>query len=288
MSFRMQRVFFLIITLFTLTECSPVDIVNALTPTKSIRSIETFQYAAGKRQSLDIYTPKDPKADAPILVFIHGGGWDSGDKSDYKFLAATFTSAGYSIAVPNYRLYPEVIYPDIVEDAARAVSWTRDHFNGRPIILMGHSAGAHSAIMLALETSFLADQGVDRCAAINAAIGLSGPYGIVELTEEPHISIFPDRFTGEDAPLNIATQTVPPILLATGMKDDDVYPQNSIALAQELTGQGASVELITYPDLDHVDTVKLLSYFFEDDGILKQDVLAFLDKREGVQAPFCN
>ncbi|MEM6832829.1 MAG: alpha/beta hydrolase [Pseudomonadota bacterium] len=276
-----------LLALLLLPSCSAVDAVNALTPTESIESIQTAAYADGPRHSLDIYTPKDPKPDAPILVFIYGGGWDSGEKGDYLFAAEAFTSAGYTVVVPDYRLYPEVIYPSFVQDAALAVAWTAEHFDGRALVLMGHSAGAHIALHLALETEFLADAGVDRCSTIAGAAGLSGPYGAVEVTTEPHLSIFPERLQGDDAPLTHVSKAVPPVYLATGLRDERVYPKNTLELAAALEGIGADVTLNTYPELDHVDTAKLLSHFFDDNGPVRSDLLAFLDKRRGADGPFC-
>ncbi|MEM9878231.1 MAG: alpha/beta hydrolase [Pseudomonadota bacterium] len=283
----MRRALNLVVILVLLAGCEPVDIVNALTSTKSIQSIETFAYGDKPRQQLDIYAPRVAKDAAPILLFIHGGGWDSGDKGDYKFLAEAFTSAGYHVVVPNYRLYPDVIYPEIVADAAQALAWTAAYFSGQSIIVMGHSAGAHSALMLGLETPFLGSHGIDRCNTIAGVIGLAGPYGAVPLTQHKHIKIFPERFMGRDAPLNNVSAKVPPILLATGLADETVYPKNSVELAAALEAAEAAVELITYPDLDHVDVVKLLSHFFVDDGPVKTDLLRFMATRDGISGPFC-
>jgi acetyl esterase/lipase len=268
-------------------QCGPVDVLNAVTPDKSIASVETVAYASGPRQSLDLYTPNTPKDGAPIIVFIYGGSWDTGAKEDYKFAAEAFTSAGYSVAVPDYRLYPDVVYPAFIEDVAMATAWTAQRFPGRSIALVGHSAGAHSALMLALETPFLKNQGVERCQTIAAAVGLSGPYGALPLKREPFITIFPERMTGKDAPINTVSANSPPIFLATGLKDTKVLPANTISLADELQEAGADVTLVPYPDLDHADTVKLMADFFADESSLRGDVLGFLDQHGSAKAPFC-
>lgn len=277
----------LLIAALCLTGCDAADVLNAVTPKQSIGSIETFAYTQGPRGSLDLYTPTTPKPGAPVIVFFYGGGWDSGDKGMYLFAAEAFTAAGYTVAVPDYRIYPTVIYPAFVEDAAKAAAWTAKHFPETPLVLMGHSAGAHSALMLALDTDFLKNQGVERCQTIAAAIGLAGPYGAVKVSKEPHITIFPDRLAGDDAPLAHVSKAAPPTLLMTGLKDETVYPKNTIALAKALAAAGATTQLITYPDLDHVDMIKLLSHWFEEDGPVKADVLRFLDGRVGADGPFC-
>lgn len=281
------RLWLIACTYLLLAQCGPVDVLNAVTPDKSIASVETIAFASGPRQSLDLYTPKTPKDGAPIIVFIYGGSWDTGAKEDYKFAAEAFTSAGYSVAVPDYRLYPDVVYPAFIEDVAMAASWTAQRFPGRPLALIGHSAGAHSALMLALETPFLQNQGVERCQTIAAAVGLSGPYGALPLKREPFITIFPERMTGQDAPLNNVSAKTPPIFLATGLKDTKVLPANTISLADELEEAGADVTLTPYRDLDHVDTVKLLADFFADESSLRSDVLGFLEQHSSTKAPFC-
>lgn len=277
----------LLIAALCLTGCDAADFLNAVTSETSIQSIDSFAYGDGPRATLDLYTPASPRPGAPIVVFIHGGAWDSGDKDMYLFVAEAFTSAGYTIAAPNYRLYPDVIYPAFVEDAAKAVAWVAKRYPGTPLIIAGHSAGAHSALMLALETGFLEKQGIDRCQRIAAAIGLAGPYGAVAVTREPHISIFPERLQGDDAPLNYVSQAAPPTLLMTGLKDTRVYPKNTIALAKALAAAGASTQLITYPELDHVDMVKLLSHWFEGEAEVKTDLFAFLNAQDAAQGPFC-
>lgn len=281
------RLWLLVQACLLLAHCGPVDVLNAVTPDKSIASVETAAYASGQRQTLDLYTPKTPKEGAPIIVFIYGGGWDSGAKDDYKFAAEAFTSAGYTVAVPDYRLYPDVIYPAFVEDAAMAAAWTAKRFPGTPLVLIGHSAGAHTALMLALETDFLASQGIERCQTIAAAAALSGPVGILPLKREPYISIFPERMTGQDAPLNTVSAKTPPILLMTGLKDTTVLPGNSISMAKALKEAGSPATLRTYADLSHTDTVKLLADFFTDESSLRGDVLGFLIDHSSAKAPFC-
>lgn len=271
-----------------LAQCGPVDVLNAVTPEKSIRAVETYAYADGPRQSLDLYTPKQPAPGAPIIVFIYGGGWNSGAKEDYKFAAEAFTSAGYTVAVPDYRLYPDVTYPAFVEDAARAAAWTARRFPDAPLILIGHSAGAHIALMLAMETDFLGAEGVERCQIIAAAVGMSGPYGAIPAKREPYITIFPGRLSGDDAPIGNVSANVPPLLLLTGLQDTTVLPANTIVLTDDLKEAGADVSMITYTDLNHADTVKLLADFFDEQGTVRADVLAFLDGKTGTPGPFCS
>ncbi len=136
-------------------------------------------YGAGPRKVLDVYVPKNPTGPAPVLFFIYGGGWDHGDRGDYQFVGNAFASRGFVVVIPDYRLYPEVKYPDFLEDNAQAVRWVQDNiakYGGDTdrLFLAGHSAGAYNAVMLALDHSFFHDAGVTL--TVKAVAGLSGPY----------------------------------------------------------------------------------------------------------------
>ena len=97
---------------------------------------------------------------APVIVFFYGGSWQGGNKSIYKFVGSALARRGYVVIVPDYRVYPEVIYPGFLEDGALAVRWTKDNatrFGADPnmLFVMGHSAGAYMAAMLALDSRWL-------------------------------------------------------------------------------------------------------------------------------------
>ena len=96
------------------------------------------------------------------MIFFYGGSWDSGSKGDYLFVAQALTASGYTVVIPDYRLYPEVRFPAFVEDGAQAVRWTADRVGSGKLFVMGHSAGAHIALLLAANTPYLQAAGVDR------------------------------------------------------------------------------------------------------------------------------
>ena len=98
-----------------------------------------------------------------MLVFIHGGSWEEGSKDIYKFLAEGFTSEGFDVAVPNYRLYPDAVYPQMLEDSAKAVAHVAKQYPSRPLVIMGHSAGGYNALMVGLNKAFLSAEGISVC-----------------------------------------------------------------------------------------------------------------------------
>jgi len=210
------------------------------------------------------------------LIYIHGGSWGSGDKKIYKFVGQAFSDAGYNVVIPNYRLYPDVIFPAFIEDAAKAVAWTATQYPERAIIIIGQSAGAHSAASLGLNPKFLAEAGVDRCARISGVIGLAGPYGERPFKAEPFITIFPDRNRGQDAPLNLVENPAPPFLLLTGAADTTVHPDNSPLLAKAISERGGVATSKAYPEVEHSEILKYLSQYFDDDETVKADMLGFI------------
>ena len=261
----------------TLAACAPVSILNGITPSSSFAKTKNVSYGDAKYEVLDVYRSEKPKADAPVLVFIHGGSWDSGSKNIYKFLAEGFTRSGYDIVVPNYRLYPEAKFPNFLHDNAKAVAHTQKTFPGRKIVLIGHSAGAYNVLMLGLRDEYLAGAGVDRCAAIAGIVGLATPTGVVPLESARLIEIFPDKFTGEDAVLNNVTGSAPAVFLGHGEKDTTVYPINSTTLAEKVVARGGKATAEVYPGQNHIDVVKILSRHFDDDATLKADIVKFID-----------
>jgi acetyl esterase/lipase len=260
-----------------LAACAPVSILNGITPSSTFDRTKNLAYGDGPRQTLDVYAVENPKADAPVLVFIHGGSWDSGKKGIYKFLAEGFTKSGYDVVVPNYRLWPDAKFPNFLNDNAKAVAFAADRYPDRKIVLMGHSAGGYNVLMLGLDDQYLSAAGVDRCERISGVVGLAAPVGIVPLKAERLVAIFPERLQGTDSALNAVTGPSPALFLGHGEADTTVYPQNSLQLAEKVTARGGVAQAEIYPEQSHTDVVKVLSRHFDGDANLKSDIVKFLD-----------
>src|ERR1700722_13999568 len=155
-------------------------------------------YGEDSRQRLDVYSP--PQAmNRPVVIFWYGGSWTEGSKSDYKFVGTTLAEKGFVAVLPDYRLYPQVTFPSFDEDGARAVAWVEQHiqeFGGDPhhIVLMGHSAGGHTAAFLAFNHEFLRKYGADPDSIVGL-VGLSGTYVLVPETDTEKAT-FPPPYTG--------------------------------------------------------------------------------------------
>lgn len=268
--------------------CAPLSLFATLAPKDlAVRSARNVAYGPEPRQRLDVYGPHRHKGQAaPIAVFFYGGSWDTGRRQDYNWVGQALASRGFVTVVPDYGLYPQVRYPGFLEDGARAVRWARDHaakFRGDPdrIVLVGHSAGAYNAAMLALDRRYLTAAGVDP-KHVKALAGLSGPYDFLPLTDP-----IAERTFGHAAdlagtqPLIFVRADSPPAFLASGGADTMVYPRNTVKLAAMLRDAGVTVEEQHYRGIDHVRMVLALSRTFRSRAPVLEEMTTFLHAHAG-------
>ncbi len=215
-------------------------------------------YGEDPRQRLDIYSPRRA-VNRPVVIFWYGGSWTQGSKAQYRFVGTTLAERGFVAVLPYYRLYPQAAFPLFDEDGARAVAWVERHaqeFGGDPrrIVLMGHSAGVHTAAFLALNHAFLRKFGADP-QSISGLVGLSGTYVLVPDTDTLRAT-FPPPYTEEDwQPIRFVDAHAPPTLLLHGLDDTEVLPREAIELRDALQRDQVRVELHLYPHRGHADTV---------------------------------
>jgi acetyl esterase/lipase len=241
-------------------------------------------YGPDPQHCLDVYQPDQAvTAFRPVVVFWHGGRWRYGDKADYRFVGAALAESGYVAVVANYRHYPQVKMPGFMSDAAQAALWAVAHaqeFGGdrERLYLMGHSAGAHLAALVTLNTSYFAATG-QPVPHIAGVIGLSGPYDFLPLLEPDVQDMFgPPQIYPQSQPINYVRADAPPMLLVQGLDDDTVRPKNSRNLAAALTALGVPVTLKLYPKLSHTDTVAALTTLLRGRAPTLADITAFIDQ----------
>ena len=256
--------------------CSPATLLNATVSRRGYTREIDIAYGGRPRQTLDLYTPDTPRADGKAVIFFYGGSWDSGRKGDYLFVAQALASRGITTIVPDYRLYPEVRFPTFLEDAARATRWAADRVGLPKLFIAGHSAGAHIALMLAADTPYLAQAGVERT-GMAGVIGLSGPYDFLPLKSAKLIDIFGGTDRPEIEAITFARAPLPRALLIHGTADTTVYPRNSEHLAAAWRRAGAPVELKLYPAVGHIDVVAAFSDLLHDKAATREDVLEYID-----------
>lgn len=266
---------------FGLIGCSGQQIVNALTPSWGYQRTTDIAYGPLPRQKLDVYVP-DGVENAPVVVFFYGGRWSSGDKGGYEFVAQALTSRGYVVVVPDYRLYPQVTFPSFVQDAAKAVAWTHAHIaeyggDAQKLFLMGHSAGAHIAAMLATNAEYLRAVGgsVDWLAGM---IGLAGPYDFLPISAADLQEIFaPESQWPRTQPVHFVNGNEPPMLLLHGGADHTVEPRNSKSLARLVRQAGGRAEVIIYPGVSHIGLIAKLAAPLRWTGSQLADIATFIN-----------
>ncbi len=273
-----------------LTDCTGASVLNALQPGLGVRQVHDVAYAEGPRHRLDVYAPESVRGGAPVVVFLYGGSWDSGDKDMYAFVGKALAARGIVAVIPDYRVYPEARYPAFLRDNAAALRWARDHagtYGGDPhkLVLMGHSAGAYNAAMLALDRRWLGDVGMRPDRDLSAVIGLAGPYDFLPLDDETLEEIFaPAPSLKDTQPINHVGQPVPPVFLGAARGDDTVSPRNTRVLAAALRTSGASVEERYYDGLSHALLIGTLGDPVSLLAPVRDDVVAFIRRSTGEAA----
>lgn len=265
--------------------CSAVSLLNATIPSAGYDVHRNIAYGDDPRQTLDIYVPKvaDSTLHAPVIVFFYGGSWKTGTKDDYLFLGQSFASKGYVTVVVDYRVYPQVSFPDFLYDSAYAFRFVHDNI-GRyggdtdALFLAGHSAGAYNAVMLAVNPEYLQKVGAKQ-EWIQGVIGISGPYDFLPLTDETLIKIFSSaKDMRKTQPITyVNKRSYPPFFLATGDSDQDVLPRNTMILATRLKQLGSPVETHFYHDIDHINIMLSLAYRFQEKTTLREDISHFIE-----------
>jgi acetyl esterase/lipase len=253
----------------------------AAAPKPAGYSVETGVRYAGAEEGGDprigdVYRPDSP-GPRPAVLLIHGGSWRSGDRSHMDKFAVRYARAGYAVYNVNYRLAPEHRFPAQQDDVRAAFRWLHAHAGSLSvdpdrIAVMGYSAGAHLALLLAL-----ADAGggpVPRAAIAGAA-----PTDLREYPSSPVIAALiggpgdalPDEYA-QASPIAHVSADDPPVLLYHGALDLVVEVEQSRRLVEALRAAGVTAELVEEPWSGHTS-----AYFFDGDSF--EAALAFLGEQ---------
>jgi len=266
--------------------CSPLGLLNSLGPRDGgVRRVaRDIAYGDDPRQRLDLYAPTAPGT-YPVLIFFYGGGWDSGSRDLYGWAAQALAAQGFVVALPDYRVVPQVVFPAFIEDAAVATAKAADvaaAYGGDPerVGVLGHSAGAHLALMISLDRRYM--QAVDRPGLIRAAAGLAGPYDFLPFDVGASRNAFgraPDPTLTQ--PVTFVRPDAPPIWLGHGTADVVVHAEDTTILDQRMKAVGGRSEAKLYPGLDHADLIATFSPLFRKKATILADVTGFFHRELG-------
>ena len=282
-NFRVHRLLTLIVAFGTLcsASCSPLIFADPLSPYDGYKLKSDVAYGIHRRQKLDIYEPLTEENKEIIIMFIYGGSWRSGKRSNYRFIAPPFVSQGYTTIVPDYRLYPETQFPGFVDDIAKAMVWTHRRYeqknNPRKIILIGHSAGAHIVALLALDNRYL-KRAEASTKIINGWVSLAGPHAFNPLKTKSTKLIFKNfaDTIEQTKPITFARSDAPPGLLLHGRNDKVVYAENSVLLANAIKNERGQITLKNIDGVGHIEILLSITGNKLFDTGVKQEILKFI------------
>ena len=266
-----------------LSGCSASGALDALVPKGTYDLREDQAYGPLPRQRMDVYLPLQPAGKPSLVVFFYGGAWTRGDRASYRFVGEALASHGVAVAVADYRLSPAVRWQAILQDCAAATKWAFDHAGSlgcdpQRVFLMGHSAGAYNAAMLALDPRWLAAQGLEP-SRLAGWIGLAGPYDFLPISDaDSRVAFDWPNTPRESQPIHHVSAGAPRALLLAAQKDGTVNPQrNTQGLAAALQAAGVPVRVQVLERVNHVTIVGALSRPLAWLAPVREEVLAFIN-----------
>jgi acetyl esterase/lipase len=241
----------------------PMTIADTVEARKDITYIAGLEADAAKHK-LDLYLPKG-KTGFPVFIFIHGGAWRSGDRSNYPALGNRFAKEGIGVVVPSYRLMPGAPHPAQIEDALAAVEWAVAHvaeFGGDPkrVYLGGHSAGGHLSAYAGLDPRFRGK--------LKGVIPMSGVYDMTQMQGFPADKVDP-------SPIHRIAADAPPFLITYCQNDYPTLPAQARAFHAALVKAGLKAELVYVPGKNHISEI---ADVWRDDDPTARAILRFIQR----------
>lgn len=232
------------------------------------RAMRDVAYGSDPRQRFDVYLPAQPH-NAPIILFVHGGGWANGNKDNPSVVenkAAYWLPKGYILVSTNYRMRPDTAPLDQARDVARALAEVQErapqwHADPSRVLLMGHSAGAHLAALVGASRTLWREAGAAKPRGVVSLD--SGALDVPDLMERPRIPALYRRAFGSDksdwiaaSPHHQLTRDAVPMLLVCSTRRPDACPQGR-AMAEKGKVLGVRIEVLP-ENLSHGEVNRLL------------------------------
>jgi acetyl esterase/lipase len=234
---------------------------------KALPNHLNIPYGADPKQRLDVYLPVKKPVNAPVLIFIHGGGFREGDRAQYGFIAKPYADRGVITVVASYRLTGDGFkYPDQPHDIRAVVKWVYQHIaadGGDPqrIYLSGHSAGAILSADLGADVSWMKEAGIPT-KALRGIVPVSGTYDM-DIEESPgEVNVYAPtkELAAKASPIEHIKAPVPVAIVAVGAAENArEFVDSSRAFADKLAAAGVQTKFLNLPGEDHRATVESLA-----------------------------
>lgn len=268
--------------------CSASTLLSKLSGADSYISKRDIPYGRHPKQKMDIYLPtaSTPRASNMRcqIMFVYGGSWQSGSKANYGFVGAALAKAGYKVVVPDYRKYPDVVFPDFIHDLAAVLDHPTlaKHNDSQKTVVIGHSAGALNVALLAYDPHYLKAVGLHP-SVIDVVISISGPHDFFLPSEkEKWQAIFGGKAVEQIQALSVnhVSRESPTTLILHGEMDDVVTPRSANSLADKLSAHHVKHSLKIYPGVGHRRIVAAMSPLLSFLAPTIKDIIKFLKNNE--------
>jgi acetyl esterase/lipase len=254
----------------------PLTKTNSAGAVKVVADVAYYQGkdADAEKHRLDLYLPSG-KTTFPVLMYVHGGGYQRGDRKEAEVFGKVFARQGVAVVAISYRLYPPAKHPAQIQDLARAFAWVKrniDQYGGDPqrVFVSGHSAGAHLVSLLATDESYLQAEKL-AFKDIQGVLAISGGYRIQPI----RIEVFGDEAGMKAAsPFSHISGGHPPFLLIYGSEEKQERHDLSNEFRDALLKAKGKAECVEIPDRDHAG---LFSQISDGDPTVKA-MLKFIAK----------
>jgi len=288
-----MKILLLVVLVPVLTACanSAMTVANTLARFDDYTLTTDLPYGTHALNRLDIYQPDVKQVGETAkgtVIFFYGGCWGACTtftREHYRFVAQALTSQGYVVVIPDYRRYPDVLFPQIMADSAAVVAWVSNNiasYGGRAdrIFLMGHSSGGHIAALLTVNERYL---GADLHQDIRGFIGLAAPYDFI--FDKPYLpKVFAGLDYSESQPSHFVDGSEPPLLLLYGNEDKKVYLRNIVNMTKAVRLTGGVVEPHIYAGVDHVAILAALSIPYRSRSEVMNDIVSFLQRQANLSS----
>lgn len=242
------------------------------------------------RQQLDVYSSSRSTSKCPVLIFIHGGSWNSGKKDTYKFFGKGFAKKGVVTVILNYRLSPKADYRDMADDCAAALKWVTENisnYGGDPtrIFISGHSAGGHLAALVVNDTSFLSSKGIANCIKGGILIDAFGldMHSYLRSSDWKGDSTFKITFTQrpeiwkKGSPINHLTSSSVPQLVWVGGKTYSSISEQGQQYSSQLNQLGVYSEYSVIRKKHHIG---MILQFIRPSNKLYEKAVVFMGRED--------